>query len=356
MGMPILSQQRRMMRIGTIRAGDQQPDKNGKLRANKLETWRLTSNARDVLQAAAAIYGGEVRPWNEGTESFELYTASDTLDVAIPPAAQVYSQAWEQWGGGGRKRRCDGQMCELVTDEGEVVERPCMCDPESPDCSPTTRINLMLTRVPGLGTWLMTSHGMYAALELPGALDVLRYLTDGGRPIAGRLRLEQRTVKKQGEKYPRKFAVPVLDLDVTIGALMAGEASPSSLAPGRVAGHLPATAAGVEDAVAAATSGPESPVEREAPEPPAPPAAADLPAPMKQGTRSKLFAAANENGIDRETVRLIARFVLGHGLSEATEDEAERMERSIERYAAGGEEARNKLAAWALDLEKESVA
>lgn len=221
----ILDAQRRLARHGTIRTGRRAEKGN----PERLETFRLTSPSRDLLETAAAIYGGTVAEWSDpaSDDKFELITETDSLDVAIPPTQSPYTQAWELWGGAGRLRKCDGATCELTdAATGEVVEKACLCDQDDPECSPVTRVRFMLPRVKGLGTWLYVSHGMNVALELPGTLDVLAGLSDSGRPVLAKLRLVQKVTKKPGQPTKR-YSVVVLDLDVTLAELMGGPTRPA---------------------------------------------------------------------------------------------------------------------------------
>jgi len=300
MGRPILSEQRRMMRLGTIRAGEK-TDKG----PSRIESWRLTSSSPDLLGAAAAIYGGQVREWADKSsdETHELYTETATLDVAIPLGGRVWDQAYEAWTAGGRSRMCDGSIVTVVDPEtGEVTQRDCMCvgDGSKDECKPTTRVNFILPLVPGLGTWLLTTRSDYAAREMPGALDFLASLMADRRPVRARLRLEPRTTKKQGEKFPRRYAVPVLDLDVTVAELMAGAPPVAQIEPPPPVRALPAPAGEPDDgAVVAETVG-----ER-----------------LSESQRRKLFASAADLGVTREMVRELARRTLDHGVSDMTQDE-----------------------------------
>ena len=52
----VLDIQRRHMELGRIRMGE----KGSKGQPTRLETWRLTSASRDLLESAAKVYGGEV--------------------------------------------------------------------------------------------------------------------------------------------------------------------------------------------------------------------------------------------------------------------------------------------------------
>lgn len=224
--MPLIDLQRRMRELGRIRTGQQVAfQKNGRtlMRASKLETFRLTSPSRDLIDAAAAAYGGKPKAWNG---EWELITETDSLDVVIPPGQSI-SQWYEMWSGGGCQRRCDGRT-NVLTDA------PCLCPVDPAErrelaktgeaCKPTTRLNVMLPAIPDLGVWRLESHGYYAASELAGTVDVIEA---AGRMLPARLRLEQREVKRPGQP-PNHFAVPILELptvriaDMVVGELPAG--------------------------------------------------------------------------------------------------------------------------------------
>lgn len=214
--MPIVTLQRRFRELGRLRMGKQ--DGN---RPVKLKTWRVTSASERLLQAVATRYGGEVRPWDQpGVEGqmFEVITEADALRIIVPPV-QTLNQWFELWKGGGCKRRCDGER-----QVGRDV--PCSC-PEEPAermaaaqrgeaCSPTTRLSVILEGVPDLGVWRLESHGYNAATELAGAFETLRLATNNGRYIPAWLRIDARKVKREGERHPRRFVVPVLEIEGTI--------------------------------------------------------------------------------------------------------------------------------------------
>ena len=236
--MPLLDLQRRMRELGRIRTGLQVPTKtSGKSRPEKLETFRLTSPARDLLDAAAEIYGGDVRPWvSPAGAEWELVTKADVLDIVIPPG-QAMSQWWEMWSGGGCVRRCDG-VTNVLADE------PCACpsDPlerrtmagKGDACKPTTRLNVILPALPDIGVWRLESHGYYAAVELAGTAEFLERATASGKLLPARLRLDQREQKRPGEPT-RRFAVPVIELPQTRMAEFMGLAAgsvPVALAAG----------------------------------------------------------------------------------------------------------------------------
>lgn len=334
--MPLLDLQVRFRELGRIRAGEKGP----KGEPRKLTNWRLTSASRTLLDHAAAIYGGTVREWtgapNEGTW-WELLTASSELRVVLPPVgdpAALLTQNYEEWKGGGAVHRCDG-----VTDG--LTGKPCSCDPENRKCKPVTRLSVMLPDIPDIGIWRLDTHGINAALELPGTFNLL-YEAAGGSFIEAILRLEPRTSKQDGQT--RRFVVPVLAIEhVSASGLIAA-----------ATGAAPAlTARGERPALAAASEPPagdeaafaiESPADHPEP-PPLPdepevefdyddaldvepdesagepaPEPDDVPAEETPPTRSpsittaqrrKIFAAARAKGVSEERLRELVGQVNG---------------------------------------------
>lgn len=232
--MPIVTIQRRARELGRIRIGQQVPTgrTNAKgeptFRPEKLDRFRITSASLPLMERVAELYGGEVREWlNNGAKQFEVIITETRLPILVPP--QPVSQYFELWSGGGCRRRCDGQT-ELLKD------KPCICDPDPAEreCKPTTRLNVLLRDVEGIGVWRLESHGYYSATELP---EVAEFLARAGSYAPAWLSLEQRTVVREGKT--RRWMVPTIDVDVTPAALMAGEVSvPAQITTGRLA--LPA--------------------------------------------------------------------------------------------------------------------
>lgn len=225
---PVLQIQRRMMELGRVRLGD----KGAKGQPQRLETFRFTSASKLLLDAVAALYGGEVRQWEGAPDAgyFEVYTNAAELNIILPPVFSTvdgspttsYSQWFELWSGGGCQRRCDG-----VTES--ISGKACACNPDDRECKITTRVSFMLPEIPGLGVWRLESHGWNAAIELPGTLEVLLMAASESRFIPAVLRIEHRTKKVPGEGT-RRFIVPVVDLpQVRVGELLSGE-TPNVLA------------------------------------------------------------------------------------------------------------------------------
>lgn len=233
--MPIIDLQRRMVEVGRLRMGEQVPyQKDGvtKYRAAKLANWRLTSRDRQRLEAAAMLYGGDVRAWEAKEGEFELYCTTAELPILLVPG-QTLSQWYETWTGGGCVRRCDG-LREVIS------EGPCVCDAEGKKertCKPTTRLSVMLPDVPGLGVWRLESHGYYAAVELAGTSAMLETATAKGQLLPARLRIDQRT-KVDGGKTT-KYAVPVIDIDIAMRQALPAAQELQALDAGPVEGYTP---------------------------------------------------------------------------------------------------------------------
>ena len=255
--MPILDVQVRMRELGRIRTGQQVPSGNGRKRPAKLETFRLTSVSKPLVEAAAEAYGGEVRPWDApGGRQWEVITGADSLPIVIPPGESL-SQWYELWSGGGCQRRCDGRT-EYVTEtpcgelatrlEGGKVIPGCPADPADrrdaaqagEACKPTTRLGVLLPELPDLGIWRLESHGFYAAVELAGAARFLAIASASGLNIPARLRLDQREKKVPG-RPTNKFAVPVIEFTtMRVTDLLAAGRDGGALALGDGATAVPA--------------------------------------------------------------------------------------------------------------------
>lgn len=214
----IIDLQRRIMEAGRIRIGQQVPSGNG-TRPAKLDTFRLTSADKVRIDQAAAIYGGKVAEWKAPAgKQWEVITESVALDVIVPPSDMAFSQAYETWSAGGCQRRCDGEF-------EQISDGPCLCDPENRECEIHTRLSVMLRDLPGLGVWRIDTQGYYAAVELGGAVQVIAAAAGRGVLLPARLLLVQRSVIRRGadgKPQTRRFAVPVLDVEITPRELLGG--------------------------------------------------------------------------------------------------------------------------------------
>lgn len=216
--MPIRDLQISLREVGRIRCGDQVKSGRGKA-PRKLDRFRFTSDDGELLSLVASSYGGDVEPWPDAPtgEQLQVYITAERIPVMIVPGLRPITQWWEQWTGGGCTMRCDG--------EREVLSgKPCICKAEQlvglNRCKPTTRLHVVLPDIPGLGTWRLESHGYYAAVELGGTMALVGKLVAAtGDIVHGTLRLTQRSQKVQGQPT-RRFAVPTLDVSLTIPELV----------------------------------------------------------------------------------------------------------------------------------------
>jgi hypothetical protein len=202
--------------LGRIRLGHK-AQKDGKSYPAKLDKFRLTSASKPLLEAAAALYGGPVRPWADAPDPgfFELYTEATELDVLIPTNIRTISQRYELWEGATCQRRCDGTIEQLT-------DGPCLCDPDARDCDLMTRLSLMLPRVPGFGVWRLDTQGYHAATTIPPTIELLRTLTPAPW-VPAILRAEQRSkrVNEDGKTVTHRWVQPVIDLpNVTVAAML----------------------------------------------------------------------------------------------------------------------------------------
>lgn len=224
--MPILDLQMRQRELGRIRIGKQVPTgTEGKSRPAKLDTFRFTSASQELIEQIASLYGGTCAPWsNDGLSQFEVFTTSNRVPILLPP--QPISQWYEMWSGGGCQRRCDGVKNVLAGD------KPCECPSDPIDraelaskgraCKPTTRLNVVLRDVPGIGVWRLESHGFHSAVELPMVAEFLAQATAAGTYLPADLALAPRFSKRPGVGR-RDWLVPIIEVGATPSQLMSGE-------------------------------------------------------------------------------------------------------------------------------------
>lgn len=214
----IIDLQRRLAEVGRIRIGQQVQSSNGKTRPARLESFRLTSPDRRRIEQAAALYGGSVEPWDAPAgKQWQVVTDAQSLNVVVPPSDMCFTQSYELWSAGGCRRRCNG-----VTES--ISDGPCVCDPENRECAIHTRLSVMLADMPGLGVWRLDTQGYYAAVELQGAVEVIRLAAGCGKMLPARLLLQQRMAMRP-DSGTRRFAVPVLDIEVSPAQLLSGAAA-----------------------------------------------------------------------------------------------------------------------------------
>ena len=208
----------RPMELGRIRLGE----KGNRGEPVRLKTFRLTSGSKERLEAAARLYGGQVRKWDGAPDEgqWQVTTAAAEIDVLISRHIEAVSQSYELWQGGTCMRRCDG-VTEKLTDS------PCPCAAaglQGPDraCEVITRLRVVLPRVPGIGTWRLETSGWVAATTLPATLQMLAGTTEADW-IPATLRAAQASRKVRegdGRVVTHRWVQPELDHPVAIGQLL----------------------------------------------------------------------------------------------------------------------------------------
>lgn len=252
--------------LGRLRLGDKEEATNKKgeryERPKKLDTWRITSADEYVVRAAAAMFGGDVEPWespNDGPQ-FEVITEASTIEVLIPP--EPVDSAYETWGKGGRQRRCDGFDCTVLRETGrneknqpvmEMIDTQCICkskglvpgngeDVKKGACDMVLRLRVVIPGMPGLGVFLLSTGSYYAVTQIPAQVQLLSALSDRGALVPAELCVVFHREKKSWEPYAREFYVPELRVrrSMTQLAELAGVDGPAALAGGGAARQLAA--------------------------------------------------------------------------------------------------------------------
>jgi hypothetical protein len=233
--MAVLDLQRRSQQIGRIRIGQQVRADNGKMRPERLTTFRFTTTSRTTAAAIADLFGGIVRDW-EG--QFEVITEKSEIGVTVPPRDAVISQWYEQWNKGGCIHRCDSL-------HDKITGGPCACpqpaDPDDPEsvaenarerarlaklnppraCGLVTRINVMIPDLPGLGVFRLDTGSFYAAGESGDKADIMELAREHNVFLPAMLRIEWR--KRVAGGKTTTYPVPVLEILPTFRAIASGQ-------------------------------------------------------------------------------------------------------------------------------------
>jgi len=224
MGSRLLNIQRRAAEHGRLRTGYTQGN-----RPVRSATWVVTSHSEEHVRTAADLWGGEVEQWtplNSNITQWRVITKASSIEALITPGDPL-NQYNEMWSAGGCQRRCDGET-ELLS------RQPCLCarqfgedwhtQPKGRVCSATSRFNVMLPDLSGMGMWRAETHSFYAASEWGGMVDMVLAGTDGKGFVPVTLRIEPRQVVRDGKT--KKFPVVVVELrGVTPRQALAGPMS-----------------------------------------------------------------------------------------------------------------------------------
>lgn len=228
--MSIKNMQQRLTQVGVIRLGEKRTASSGKEYPAKLETFRITSPSRDLVERAAALYGGEVRDWPAGPSGPEFQVTTKTAELPVYVLPQRIDPNLELWGNRHRVRFCDGEterirgvacLCEQAArqryartgrpwpEDGRFIRDPRV------DCKPTTRLSVMLADLSD-GQWKVEAHGWNAAAELPTKATVYLALAQKAVPAILRLKVRKDAVLRiqqdGSEKVEsREYVVPELD-------------------------------------------------------------------------------------------------------------------------------------------------
>lgn len=210
MGSRLLNIQRRAAEHGRLRTGYTQGN-----RPVRSATWVVTSHSEEHVRTAAELWGGEPEQWsplNSTIEQWRVITKASSIEALITPGDPL-NQYNEMWSAGGCQRRCDGET-ELLS------RKPCLClarfgeewhqQKKGTVCAATSRLNVMLPDLTGMGMWRAETHSFYAAGEWGGMVDMVLAGTDGKGFVPVNLRIEPRQVVREGQT--KKFPVVVVEL------------------------------------------------------------------------------------------------------------------------------------------------
>jgi len=210
MGSRLLNIQRRAAEHGRLRTGYTQGN-----RPVRSTTWVVTSHSQEHVRTAAELWGGEPESWkplNSTIEQWRVITKASSIEALITPGDPL-NQYNEMWSAGGCQRRCDGET-ELLS------RQPCIClarfgedwhqQKKGTVCSATSRLNVMLPDLSGMGMWRAETHSFYAASEWGGMVDMVLAGTNGDGFVPVTLRIEPRQVVRDGQT--KKFPVVVVEL------------------------------------------------------------------------------------------------------------------------------------------------
>jgi hypothetical protein len=210
MGARLRNIQARAAEHGRLRTGYTQGN-----RPMRSPNWVVTSHSEEHVRKAAELWGGKPEQWsplNSTIGQWRVITTSPSIEALITPGDPL-NQYNEMWSKGGCQRRCDGET-ELLT------RQPCLCaarfgedwheQKKGTVCSTTSRLNVMLPDLSGMGMWRAETHSFYAAQEWGGMVDMVLAGTNGEGFIPVNLRIEPRQRVANGET--KKFPVVVVEL------------------------------------------------------------------------------------------------------------------------------------------------
>lgn len=210
MGSRLRNIQARAAEHGRLRTGYTQGN-----RPMRSSTWVITSHSEEHVATAAKLWGGEPEQWsplNSTISQWRVITKASSIEALITPGDPL-NQYNEMWSKGGCQRRCDGET-ELLSRQSCLCARQFGDDwhlqPKGRVCSTTSRLNVMLPDLSGMGMWRAETHSFYAAQEWGGMVDMVLAGTDGRGFVPVNLRIEPRQRVADGQT--KKFPVVVVEL------------------------------------------------------------------------------------------------------------------------------------------------
>ena len=266
--------QSRYRELGRIRMGTVVSNNRGGTRPVKLETFRLTSADEDLINNAAALWGGTPNLWEGaqgGAKQWEVILEKKAIAVMVPPIEEASNLSCNSWAFGLHKWMCDGDEAKYPDDDGKInvmeCNRACQSDDKNAP-KMTFNLNLILPDLPGLGMWRLATGSYNAVRELQPMLRTFMELgLKNESPVPAILKLESRSERKMSKGKPQTFNynVPVLDLGIPVGDFMQIPGAMAALAlaesPGPIDPPMMLAAANAENR-------PEEPEIPDAPEEP----------------------------------------------------------------------------------------
>ncbi len=211
---PLLELQRRLAEAGRIRLGE----KGSRGEPRRLTKWRITSPDQDLVEQAAALYGGKCEPWESPTgPQFQVHTEVNELPVLVMPAYSLRQQYEFRVSPTLVERRCDGSTMD--------DDRPCKCAEEGIDtCDLITRLTVALPELTTLLGWRLESKGDNAARELLGSLELVQGVAAGRPFVPAKLKIVERRGNVAGQAT--RYVVPVIDVAVAYNELARQSGTP----------------------------------------------------------------------------------------------------------------------------------
>jgi hypothetical protein len=231
--------QSRYRELGRIRMGTVVSNGKGGTRPVKLDTFRLTSADEDLINSAAAMWGGTPVAWDGaqgGAKQWEVILEKKAIAVMVPPVKEASNLSCNSWAFGLHKWMCDGDKAKFPNDDGDIQVTECNRACQSDDKNApkmTFNLNLILPDLAGLGMWRLATGSYNAVRELQ---PMLRTFMDmgmrSGTAVPAILKMEQRSERKMSKGKPQTFNynVPVLDLGIPVGEFMQLPGAMSALA------------------------------------------------------------------------------------------------------------------------------